>query len=338
MMKVLGYNPIGNCPRNLPTDAFLPSERDTMRPTIALLSLLFAASWLVGETVTFDHITIHRHRDAEERMSAERDGILTFDDDRREVTFQTKKWGWFDEQIKFEAPYDNVTKVVFDSTTHRRGEGGWALLNLNPVGIVAAAAIGARSVQDNWLYIEYKVGERAEPVLLMLPNDCLADVKQKAAGLFGGRVVVSSFPEHSEEIPPKQLRSPQFKSKFAVKLNKKDHPLPTERPDKATIFVVCPMVGLEAGHGHVKLHANDRVIAVNELGTYSFAYLDPGKYRLMSQSSNNGSGFETELEAGKTYYFVQNSLHDGLTVLSRNSGEVVTYLAADTYLSKWNPK
>jgi hypothetical protein len=99
------------------------------------------------------------------------------------------------------------------------------------------------------------------------------------------------------------------------------------------------MVGLDFLHcSPVKLHANDRVVAINEMGTYSFAYLDPGKYRLISQPSEGDNGFETELEAGKTYYFLQSSLHNYRTLLSRDSGEVVTYLAADTYLSDWKPK
>ena len=60
-----------------------------------------------------------------------------------------------------------------------------------------------------------------------------------------------------------------------------------------------------AGEGddkaHVKLHANGRVVAVNEMGTYSFAYLDPGTYRLISRSPDNNNGFDMDLEAGKTY-------------------------------------
>ena len=311
-----------------------------MKRKIALLFLLLATNLLAAETAIFSHVKIHRHRSPQGRVLADREGVLTFDDVQRKVTFQNIAWDRFDEQIKFEAPYDSVTKVVFDSTTHMRGEGKWAALNFATVaGVVAASSIGARNAQDNWLYLEYKKGDRTEPVLLMLPKDCLANVEQKAASLFSGRVVVSAFPEHSQDIPPKQLRSVEFKSRYAVKLNKKDHPRPTEIPDKATIIVVCPMVGLDLGRGnHVKLHANDRVVAVNEMGTYGFAYTDPGKYRLISESPDNDNGFETELEAGKTYYFVQNSLSYGRTVLSRNSEEVVTYLAEDTYLSEWKPK
>ena len=311
-----------------------------MKRTIALLFLLLAAHWLTAETVAFNHVRIHRHRGPQGRKLADRDGVLTFDDVNGKITFQNIMWDRFDEQIKFEAPYDSVTRLVFDSTTHKRGEGKFAALNFASIGgMVAASVIGAKSIQDDWLYIEYKEGDHTESVLLMLPSDSLANVEHKAADLFDGRVVVSAFPEHSEEIPQNQLRSPEFKSRYDVKLNKKDHPLPLEKADKATIIVVCPMVGLDFGHGsHVKLHANDRVVAVNEMGTYSFAYVDPGKYRLVSRSPDNNSGLEIDLEAGKTYYFVQNSLSRGRTVLSRNSGELVRYLASDTYLSEWKPQ
>lgn len=56
------------------------------------------------------------------------------------------------------------------------------------------------------------------------------------------------------------------------------------KPDKATVVVVCPpLAARNAGFGNqFKLHANDEVVAVNKTGTYSFAYLDPGKYRLIS--------------------------------------------------------
>jgi len=96
-----------------------------------------------------------------------------------------------------------------------------------------------------------------------------------------------------------------------------------------------------AGRGNqFKLHANDRVVAVNKPGTYSFAYVDPGTYRLASQAQN-ANGFEEQLEAGKTYYFLQNTGQGAFkysTMLSRNSAEVVTYLMSGSYFSVWNRK
>jgi hypothetical protein len=76
------------------------------------------------------------------------------------------------------------------------------------------------------------------------------------------------------------------------------------------------------------------------MGTYSFAYLDPGKYRLVSQAED-ANGFEMELEAGHEYFFLQNAFQGAFksqTRLSRNSREVVTYLAEGSYLSDWKAK
>jgi hypothetical protein len=311
-----------------------------MRRIVLPILFFFTANWVAAETITFNHVRIHRHRSPQGRMLAEREGVLTFDNVSRKVTFQNTVEDRFDEQIKVEAPYDSVTKIVFDSTVHMRGEGSWGLLNFAGfAGVLGAAAIGGKSIKDSWLYLAYKLGDQLESVLLKVPSDSPAKVEQTSANLFGDRAVVSAFPEHSEDIAPKQLRSREFKAKYAIKLNKKDHPLPSERPDKATIIVVCPTVALDLFHGGpIKLHANDHVVAVNEIGTYSFAYLDPGKYRLISQSDGNDNGFETEFEAGKTYYFLQSTVHSDQTLLSRNSGDVVTYLAADAYFSDWKPK
>jgi hypothetical protein len=79
------------------------------------------------------------------------------------------------------------------------------------------------------------------------------------------------------------------------------------------------------------------VVAVNKEGTYSFAYIEPGKYRLVSQA-DDANGFEMELEAGKTYYFLQNTFQGGDTVLSRNSPELVNYLMSGTYFADWSRK
>jgi hypothetical protein len=107
-------------------------------------------------------------------------------------------------------------------------------------------------------------------------------------------------------------------------------------------MVVCPALAARyAGRGNqFRLHANEKVIAVNKQGTYSFAFLDPGKYRLVSQSEN-AYGFDAELKAGKSYYFLQNTF-DGIfkseTSLSRNSPELVMYLLDGSYYADWKPK
>jgi len=153
--------------------------------------LFLAGNWLAAETVTFSHVKIHRHHSPKGHRLADREGVLTFDDANRQITFHNAMHDRFDEEIKFEAAYDNVIKVVFDSTTHIRGEGKWTALNfVSTAGVIVASAIGAKNVQDNWLYLEYKQGDHTERVLLMLPNDTPSNVEQEAADRFGGRVVV----------------------------------------------------------------------------------------------------------------------------------------------------
>ena len=81
------------------------------------------------------------------------------------------------------------------------------------------------------------------------------------------------------------------------------------KADKALVVVVCPPLAARfQGKGGIqyKLHANDRVVAVNTMGTYSFAYLDPGDYLLVSQTET-ANGFHINLEAGKDYYFLQDT-------------------------------
>jgi hypothetical protein len=119
--------------------------------------------------------------------------------------------------------------------------------------------------------------------------------------------------------------------------------MPEIKEDKATVVVVCPPLAARfAGTGsQVKLHANEQVIAVNVMGTYSFAYLDPGKYLLVSQGEN-ANGFEMELEAGREYFFLQNTFQQTITPnqtsLSRNSPELVTFLLDGSYYSDWKVK
>jgi hypothetical protein len=148
------------------------------------------------------------------------------------------------------------------------------------------------------------------------------------------------FDEKGEEIDPNTL--PDLKSKHTFTADRKNHPLPEVQAEKATVVVVCPALETRftARGNQFKLHANDRVIAVNRAGTYSFAYLDPGKYKLISQSVN-ANGFEMQLEAGKEYYFLQNTFQGAFkwdTGLSRNSPELVMYELNGAYYSDWKRK
>jgi hypothetical protein len=313
-----------------------------MRRLVILTAMTLLGAWCTAsETETFHHVKTHRHRSAQDRVLVDKVGVLTFDDSNRKFTFERHAEDRLDTGEKVEVPYDAVTKVVFEVTAHMRGGALALAVGATPfVGAVAGPAIAGQHVHDYWFYFEYKNGDQTAQGLLEVPKESSERVIEKATSLFGSRVTITKFEEAAEAIEPEKL--PDFKSKHSLRIDKKDNPVPEVRPDKATIVVVCPPLAARySGRGNqFKLHANDRVVAVNKEGTYSFAYLDPGKYRLVSQAEN-ANGFEIELEAGKTYYFLQNTFQGvfkGHTALSRNSAELVTYLMSGTYFSNWSRK
>jgi hypothetical protein len=294
------------------------------------------SSFLFSGTTKFDEVKLRRHKSAEKRELVDKFGVLSFDDDAQQLTFRGEP------ADNFAVPYSDITKVVFDSDAHMNaGAGALALNALSPLGAAVAASI---PVHDRWLYLEYKQGDHAEKVLLVLPEDKCKKATAKAESLFGERVTIADYPEKGEPIVDKygdvdKSRIAEWKSKHSMKLDRAAHPLPEEKPDQATVVVVCPTLPARfAGWGNqFKLHANGKVIAVNKAGTYSIAYVDPGKYFLISQSEN-ASGLGMDFEAGKTYYFIQETFQGIVkyrTTLSRNSPEVVMYLVEGAYLSDW---
>lgn len=287
-----------------------------------LAIFFFSASLLLfSETTKFEDVKIRRHKSADKRELVDKIGVLSFEDDAQKLTFRS---GAGDQ---FAIPYSDITKVVFDTDTH------------------GAAWIASVHVHDRWLYLEYRQGDHSEKVLLVLPRDTYDKATAKSQSLFGERVTITNYSEKGEAIVDKdgdldKSRIPDWKSKYSIKLDRTAHPLPEVKSDKATIVVVCPpLIARETGYGiRAKLHANGKVIAVNEMGTYGIAYVDPGKYSLISQSEN-ANGFEMDLEAGKTYYLIQEVVIGVfgriLTMLSRNSPEVVMCLVDGAYFSDW---
>jgi hypothetical protein len=312
-----------------------------MRRLVALTTLLFLATLcLAADTETFTHVKIHRHRSAKDRALVDKLGKLTFDDANRKLTFEKTLDDKFDLPERVEVGYDAVTKVVFEVTTHMRGGGLAEVVSAIPPVGMAGPVIAGQHVNDYWFYLAYKIADQDEEVLLEIPKSSSQKIIDKTTGIFGSRALVSDFPEKGESIEPEKLAD--IKSKHALRVEKQNRPAPESRADKATIVVVCPpLAARDSGKGNqFKLHANDHVVAVNKEGTYSFAYLDPGKYRLVSQSEN-ADGFEMELDGGKTYYFLQNTYQGAFkweTKLSHNSQELVTYLMSGTYFSDWSRK
>lgn len=297
--------------------------------------LLWSAAGLSAQKTVFENVKIHRHRSADKRVLVDKLGTLTFDDAARKLTYES------DADDRIEVGYDGVTKIVFEVTTRMRGGAMSQVVHAAPLaGPVVGDALAGGHVNDYWFYLEYKDHTHDESALLVVPKNSSDRVIARASSVFGSRVTMSDFPEKGAAIKMEDLKA--VKSKQVLKVDKKSHPQPEVKPDKATVVVVCPPLAARyAGRGNqFKLHANDQVVAVNRMGTYSIAYLDPGKYRLVSQTEN-ANGFEMELEAGQEYFFLQNTFQGVFkaeTTLSRDSRELVMYLADGSYFSDWKAK
>jgi hypothetical protein len=293
------------------------------RAAYLAIFMFLSISLLFSENTKFEDVKIRRHKSAEQRELVDKIGVLSFEDDSQKLTFHSAAGD------QFAVPYSDITKVIFDRDTH------------------GSAKMASIHLHDRWLYLEYRQGDHSEKVLLVLPKATYDKAIAKSQSLFGDRVTISNYPEKGKSDGDiDKSRIPDWKAKYSVKLDRTAHPLPEVKSNKATIVVVCPpLTARETGYwGEFKLHANGKVIAVNEMGTYSIAYVDPGKYSLISQS-DDANGFEMDLEAGKTYYFIQETVIGAAfvtmrihTMLSRNSPEVVMYLADGAYLSDWKRK
>jgi hypothetical protein len=305
-----------------------------MRLSLVIVTILVPALCCAGPTTTFQ-AKLHRHKSPQNRVLVDKVGTLTFDNYNRKLTFKG------DAHEELGILYDAVTKVVFEVTTHMRGgAASQVLMATGFPGLMAGKAIARQHVHNYWFYLECGDSKQAEKVLLEVPSESSKSIIDEAKKVFGSKVSLADYTENGEQLDPAKL--PAAKSKDILKVNKRDHPLPQLKTDKALVVVVCPPLAARfAGRGNqFRLHANDQVIAVNKQGTYSFAFLAPGTYRLVSQSEN-AYGFDVELEAGKSYYFLQNTF-DGIfkseTSLSRNSPELVMYFLDGSYYADWKAK
>lgn len=296
-----------------------------------LLVLGFLFSFICSafsENMVVEHVKIRRHRSEQKRVLVDKVGALTFDDASKKLSFKD------DAGDKLDLNYDDIAKVSFEITTHMRGG---ALSQM--IGGIPGAIIAGKHVNDYWMYVAPAAG-KSEPFLLEIQKDFSDRVIEKSKAVFGDRATIAEFSEKGEEVDKNKLK--ELQSKHDLKVNKETHPLPELKPDKALVVVVCPPLAARyAGVGNqFKLHANDQVIAVNRMGTYSFAYLEAGKYKLVSQSEN-ANGFDMELESGKDYYFLQNTFQGAWkaqTVLSRNTKELVMYEMDGSYYADWKRK
>ena len=142
---------------------------------------------------------------------------------------------------------------------------------------------------------------------------------------------MAEFPEKTEKISKKKLKQKFEKAKTVFKPVPKHPPEPVIKEDKALVYIVCPkpkkVLFVNTKGIKMRIYANQKQIGLNSAGTYTYVYLEPGEIDLIS-SFLGLSLVKIKLEAGKTYYFVQQ-IYIGKalnhTVLSRNTKEIVMY-------------
>ena len=276
--------------------------------------------------VVFKGVKATFSKSATDRQLVEDDAELVLDDQARKLTVKNGK-------RPLEVSYDDIQRVVFDTSTHMRGgKAGRA------IGGLLGAAISGKHVTESWCYLEYREpGGRVQPYMLIIPTESSAALSDTMRALFGDKTVVADFPEKAVNIEKETLKD--LKSKHDLKVDKTNHPLPELTPDKALVVVVCPKIPSEES-SQMKVHANDRVVLVNKTGTYGFFYLDPGEYVLASQAGN-ATAIRITLEAGKDYYFLQDMFIGAVkasTTLSRHTKELVMYQLNGASHSDWTRK
>ena len=305
-----------------------------------MLVLLWSRATAAQPTV-FTDVKVRFNRSEKDRRLVDKVAVLVFDSAARRLVVNSPE----SPERSLNIPYDTIQNIHFEITTHMRGG---VLAEL--IGAAAAVSVGvpeagvplsSKKVNDYWCYIEYlDSSSRIRNQMLEIGKNSSDRVFETMVQTFGDRVKKVEFAEQAEPIEKSSIADLQ--SKHQIKVDKKNHPLPAMESGKALIVVVCPpLAARNSGKGaQFKIHANDRAVIVNKSGTYSFAYLDPGDYRLVSQSEN-ASGFHITLEAGQEYYFLQNTLSGTFkqrTSLSRNSKELVLYELSGAYYSDWKRK
>ena len=291
---------------------------------VGLLGLGLLAQLQAQQTV-FDKVKVHYSHSGEDVRLVDKNVDLIMDDSAKKLIVRGT-----DHPI--EVSYDDVTKVVLDVTKVWLQTGFYMRY---PTTMIFPSVW----VNDYWCYIEYKQPDgTVQPYLIEVAKAEPVPVVEKMRATFGDRVILAKFPE-AEEVDKNTLAALQ--TKHDIKVDKKNRPMPELKPDKALVVVVLPAHGrLRFNTPQFKLHANDKVIAVNRIGTYSFAYLDPGKYKLVSQSEN-AVGMELELKAGEAYYFLQDVFAGrwkAKTGLSQHTKELVMYELGGAWYSDWKEK
>ncbi len=275
-----------------------------------------------AQQVIFPDVKVRFSR-AKDRLLVEKGADVVFDDARKRLIVKSS-----DQPA--EIPYENVKRIQLERSI--RGTDPSLAIAL---GGVIGAAIHDDTKLASWAYIE---GE-GRPLLLLVGKDSTTRFRDKAREVFGDRVVAVSFPEVAAKFEKSTLR--EAKVEYDVRADKQQHPMPELRDGKALVVVACPPINTRyAGKGNAKLYVDDNVVAANEMGSCTFFYVDPGEHTLVSEMGN-ASALRMTFEAGKDYYFLQNTSvgwTSPQTLLSRQSKELVMYEVEGSHFASWKKK
>lgn len=297
-------------------------------------------------------VKVWDNKNKSERRLVTRDATLVIDSAGRRLIIR-------EADKSLELNFDRVLRVIADTTCHMRGGRlgrGFGAGFGGVAGALAKDSIEKKIVNDYWLYLEYIDTEgHPDRRLLEIEKESAAATDGVIAAQLGDKFVQAGYPEKQEQFDRNKLQ--EFKLKHDLTMDPKSHPLPEAKPGQALMVMVSPALeGFARGNpsaasflfrgnspmsGHFKVYANGKVIGINRLGTYCFAYLDPGEYDLVSLVSQNkkAQGFRMKLEGGQIYYFLQLPFAAGQEVqLTRHPPELVMFLLGGSEYCQWKVK
>jgi hypothetical protein len=291
--------------------------------TLGLLLLCLSALAAAAQQAAFPDVKVRFSR-GKDRLLVEKGGDLVFDDAAQRLRLKSS-------DRPLDLAYAQVTKVVLERSV-RGTDPGMAIA----FGGLVGAAIHDDTKLASWMYLE---AEGQPPLLLLIGKESTQALRAKVKAVFGERVTVTEFAEAAQKLEKATLR--QASLKFDVRADKASHPAPELRPGQALIVVACPPINTRySGKGNAKLYLDDQVVAANEMGSYTFFYAEPGEHTLVSEMGN-ASALKMNFEAGKDYYFLQNTSigwTSPQTLLSRQSKELVMYEVEGAYFATWKQK
>jgi hypothetical protein len=180
------------------------------------------------------------------------------------------------------------------------------------------------------------------PFVFAIGKDTVPFALKRIHAVFGERVQFAAFAEAPEKLEMDSFKS--AKATYEVRASVEKHPIPELRPDKALVVIARPARDMRALGNNKwsrwrwtpRIVINDEVVAATGPGTYTYLFLDPGEYLLVSMVMD-AVGLRMKLEAGKDYYLIQQTYVAGKikSLLTRHSKELVLYEVNDLLWCEW---